>query len=188
VVTSPASGEGRTLTTLALAHHAAAMGCRVLAVECDLQQPAFARVLSLTHRPGLLGVLAGAIPVRDAVTRTDNPKLDVLMAGGASPKAADRLARKSLAQLLAVFRSYDVVLIDSPLPSRPRSRHLAGIDNVLLCMKGDAEMTERTAGAVSAVRALGGSNIAIAVTMAEPERATSRQPRTVPTEVYARAV
>src|SRR5579883_869956 len=99
VVTSPASGEGRTLTTLALAHHAAAAGYRVLAVECDLQQPAFARALSLPDRPGLLGVLAGALPIRDAVTQTGNPKLDVLMAGGASTRAADRLVRKSLAQL-----------------------------------------------------------------------------------------
>ena len=188
VVTSAASGEGRTLATLALAHHAAAAGCRVLAVECDLQQPAFARALSLPDRPGLLGVLAGAIPIRDAVTQTGNPKLDVLMAGGASTKAADRLVRKSLAQLLAVFRSYDVVLIDAPLPSRPHNRYLAGIDNVLVCMKADAALAERTAGAVSAVKALGGSNIAVAVTMAEPERATSRQPRPVPVEVYARAV
>ena len=188
VVTSPAPGEGRTLTTLALAHHAAAMGCRVLAVECDLQRPAFARALSLSDKPGLLGALAGAISVRDAVTRTDNPKLDVLMAGGASAKAADRLARKNLAQLLSVFRSYDVVLIDSPLPSQPHARYLAGVDSVLLCMKGDHALTERTAAAVAAVKALGGSNIAIAATMAEPERGTARQPRPVPTEVYARAV
>ena len=188
VVNSPAPGEGRTLTTLALAHHAAAMGCRVLAVECDLQRPAFAGALSLSGKPGLLGVLAGAIPVRDAVTRTDNPKLDVLMAGGASAKAADRLARKNLAQLLSVFRSYDVVLIDSPLPPRRHARYLAGVDSVLVCMKGDNALAERAAAAVAAVKALGATNIAIAATMAEPERATSRQPQPVPAEAYARAV
>jgi uncharacterized protein involved in exopolysaccharide biosynthesis len=188
VVTSSAPGEGRTLTTLALAHHAAARGCRVLAIECDLQRPDFARVLSLSGKPGLLGVLAGAISVRDAVTRTDNPKLDVLMAGGASAKAADQLGRKNLAQLFSVFRSYDVVLIDSPSPSQRHARYLAGADSVLLCMKGDDALTERMAAAVAAVKALGGSNIAIAATMAEPERGTARQPRPVPTEVYARAV
>ncbi|WP_024514178.1 exopolysaccharide transport family protein [Bradyrhizobium sp. Tv2a-2] len=188
VVTSPASGEGRTLTTLALAHHAAAMGCRVLAVECDLQHPAFAHVLSLTGGPGLLGVLAGDIAIRDAVIRTDNPKLDVLVAGGASEKAADRLARKSLAQLLSVFRSYDVVFIDSPLPTRRHARYLSGVDSTLLCMKGDSTLAERMAAAVAAVKALGGSNVAIAATMVEPEHGTLRQPRPVPAEVYARAV
>jgi polysaccharide biosynthesis transport protein len=188
VVNSLAPGEGRTLTTLALAHHAAAMGCRVLAVECDLLRPAFAGALSLSGKPGLLGVLAGAIPVRDAVTRTDNPKLDVLMAGGASAKAADRLARKNLAQLLSVFRSYDVVLIDSPLPPWRHARYLAGVDSVLVCVKGDNTLAERAAAAVAASKALGASNIAIAATMAEPERATSRLPQPVPAEVYARAV
>ncbi|HLG81529.1 MAG TPA: exopolysaccharide transport family protein [Bradyrhizobium sp.] len=188
VVTSPASGDGRTLTTLALAHHAAAMGCRVLAVECDLQRPAFASALSLTGKAGLLGVLAGAMSLRDAVTRTENPKLDVLMAGGASAKAAERLARKNLAQLLSVFRSYDVVLIDSPLPSHRHARHLAGVDSVLLCMKGDNALAERSAAAVAALKALGGGTIAIAATMVEPERASSRQPQPAPVDVYARAV
>jgi uncharacterized protein involved in exopolysaccharide biosynthesis/Mrp family chromosome partitioning ATPase len=188
VVTSPAPGEGRTLTTLALSHHAAAMGRRVLAVECDLQQPAFAGALSLPDGQGLLGVLVGAIPIRDAVVQTDNPKLDVLMAGGASAKTADRLARKSLAQLLAVFRSYDVVLIDAPLPSRSHAGYLAGVDGVLVCMKGNDTLNERTAAAVAAVKALGGSNIAIAATMAEPGRGPVLQPRPVPADVYARAV
>jgi hypothetical protein len=136
----------------------------------------------------LFGVLAGAIPARDAVIRTDNPRLDVLMAGGASAKAADRLARKNLAQLLLVFRSYDVVLIDSPLPSHRHARYFTGIDSILLCMKDDNTLTGRMAAAVAAVKARGGSNVAIAATMAEPERANSRQPRPVPAEVYARAV
>jgi Mrp family chromosome partitioning ATPase len=188
VVTSLAPGEGRTLTTLALAHHAAAMGCRVLAVECDLERPAFARALSLPGTPGLLDVLTGGLPVRDAVTHTENPRLDVLMAGGASAKDADRLARKNLAQLLSVFRSYDLVLIDSPLPARRHARHLTGLDNVLLCIKGDTAQAARTAAAVSAVKALGGGNIAIAATMTEPERATLSQPRPAPVEAYARAV
>jgi len=188
VVTSPASGEGRTLTTLALAHHAAAMGCRVLAVECDLQRPAFACSLSLSGKPGLLGVLAGALPIRDAVTRTDNPRLDVLFAGGASAEAADRLARRNLAQLLSVFRSYDVVLIDSPPPSGRHGRYLTGVDSVLLCMRGDGALSQRVISGVAAVKALGAGNIAIAATMVEPERGIVRQSRPVPAEVYARAV
>jgi succinoglycan biosynthesis transport protein ExoP len=187
VVTSTGPGEGRTLTTLALANHAAAMGCRVLAVECDLQRPAFARALSISARTGLVDVLKGAISVRDAVVHTGNPRLDVLMAGGASSKAADQLARKNLAQLLSVFRSYDVVLIDSPLPSR-EGRYFAGIDSVLICLKGDGALKGRAAPAVAAVKALGASSIAIAVTLAEQAHSTLRQSRSVRAEISARAV
>jgi len=187
VVTSQGRAEGRTLTTLALANHAAAMGLRVLAVECDLQQPAFARALSIPAKTGLMDVLKGAIAVRDAVVKSGNPKLDLLLAGGASTKAADQLARKNLSQLLSVFRSYDVVLIDSPLPSR-QSRYFTGVDSVLVCMKGDDALKGRATAAVAAVKALGASNVAIAATMAEPVRGTMRPVRPVRTAITARAV
>ena len=186
-VTSPGLGEGRTLTTLALANHAAAMGCRVLAVECDLQRPIFARALSISAKAGLLDVLKGAISVRDAVVPTGNPNLDVLMAGGASSKVADELARKDLAQMLSVFRSYDVVLIDTPLPSH-EGRYFAGIDSVLICMKSDDALKGRAASAVAAAKALGASSVAIAATLAEPASGTLRQARPIRAEATARAV
>ena len=186
-VTSPGPGEGRTLTTLALANHAAAMGCRVLAVECDLQRPIFARALSISAKAGLLDVLKGAISVRDAVVPTGNPNLDVLMAGGASSKVADELARKDLAQMLSVFCSYDVVLIDTPLPSH-EGRYFAGIDSVLICMKSDGALNGRAASAVAAVKALGASSVAIAATLAEPASGTLRQARPIRAEATARAV
>jgi hypothetical protein len=125
--------------------------------------------------------------VRDAVVATGNPRLDVLMAGGVSSNAADQLARKNLAQLLSAFRSYDVVLIDSPLPSR-EGRYFAGTDSVLICMKSDDALKERAASAVAAVRALGASSVAIAATLAEPAQGTLRQSRPVRTEISARAV
>jgi hypothetical protein len=98
------------------------------------------------------------------------------------------LARKNLAQLLSVFRSYDVVLIDAPQPSR-QGRYFTGIDSVLICMKGDGELNERAASAVAAVKALGASNVAIAATMAEPMvRGTTRQSPAVRADMSARAV
>jgi len=135
----------------------------------------------------LLDVLSGAISVRDAVVRTGNAKLDVLMAGGSSSEAADQLAGKNLAQLLAVFRSYDVVLIDAPLPSR-QGRYFTGIDSVLICMKDDGDLNERAASVVAAVKALGASNVAIAATMADPVRGTTRQLPASRAEISARAV
>lgn len=186
-VTSPGRGEGATLTTLALANHAAAMGCRVLAVECDLQRPAFASALSIAGTTGLADVLSGTLAVRDAVVQTGNPRLDVLMAGGASAKAADQLARKNLAELLSAFRSYDLILIDAPLPLR-QGRFFAGVDSVLICIKGDEALKPRAASAVAAVKALGASNVAIAATMAEPSRGTLRPARPMRAEISARAV
>ncbi|WP_024510553.1 exopolysaccharide transport family protein [Bradyrhizobium sp. ARR65] len=186
VLTSLADGEGKSLTTLALARHLAAADRRVLAVECDLLKPAFAQALAVNGGVGLAGVVAGSIPARDAVVQTADPNLDVLVAGGGSAKTAELLLRKKLAELLSGVDGYDVVLIDSALPSR-KSRYLAGVDNVLLCMRGDGSLMGRSASAVAAAKAHGAANIAIAVTMAEPQRSAAPEPRPIPVEAYARA-
>ncbi len=185
-VTSAAAGEGRTLTTLALAQHVAARGCRVLAVECDLLTPAFAQALSIDGGPGLLGVLAGSIAACDAVVHTDHPNLDALLAGGVSAKVADLLFSRNLAELLSVLEDYDAVLIDSPLPSL-QTRYLAGLDSAVLCMRGDGSLIGRAASAVARVKALGATNIAIAVTMVEAERSIAPPPTSIPAKAYARA-
>ena len=186
VVTSPAAGEGKTLTTLALARHLAAAGCRVLAVECDLLKPTFARALSVDGEPGLSGVLVRSIALPDAVVQTADPNLDVLVAGSDGAKPADRLFSKNLTKLLSTLDDYDAVLIDSPLPAR-KSRYLAGVDSVLVCMRGDASLMGGAASAVAAVKASGASNIAIAVTMAEEDRRAAPEVLLMPAEAYARA-
>jgi hypothetical protein len=78
-------------------------------------------------------------------------------------------------------------LIDSPPPSR-QGRYLAGVDSVLICLKGDGTLNARAASAVAAVKALGASNIAIAETMAEPAHGTMQQSPPVRAEISARAV
>jgi uncharacterized protein involved in exopolysaccharide biosynthesis len=186
LVTSPAQGEGRTVTTLALARHLAAAGCRVLAVECDFSRPAFAQALAVGTGPGLSEVLAGSVGVRDAVKRTGDPNLDVLVAGGAIPKAAGKLFSKGPLALLARVGSYDAVLIDGPLPPG-KGRYLAGFDKVLICMRDDGALMGRAASAVSGARALGASNVAIAVTTAEADRTFAYRPTRDPAEAYARA-
>jgi uncharacterized protein involved in exopolysaccharide biosynthesis len=186
LVTSPAPGEGRTVTTLALAQHLAAAGCRVLAVECDFSGPTFAQALAIGTGPGLSEVLAGSVRAADAVKRTDNPNLDVLVAGGAIPKVADKLFSKGPVAVLSRIGNYDAVLIDGPLPPG-KGRYLAGFDKVLICMRDDGALIGRAASAVSGARALGAPNVAIAVTMAEADRAFAYPPNRAPAEAYARA-
>jgi uncharacterized protein involved in exopolysaccharide biosynthesis/Mrp family chromosome partitioning ATPase len=186
VVTSPETGDGKTVTTLALAEHLAASGCRVLAVECDMLNPGFEQALGLEGGVGLLGVLAGSMTARDAVVRTAHPNLDALVAGAGSAKAADLLFGRKLAGLLADVGDYDAVLIDSPPPSGG-SGYFAGIDHVMVCMRGNALLIGRAASAIAGVKALGAESIAIAVTMEETHHATARRPSLIPTEAYARA-
>jgi uncharacterized protein involved in exopolysaccharide biosynthesis len=186
VMTSMDNSEGKTLTTLALAQYAARTGLRALAVECDLRNPCFARALSARNGPGLADVVAGSVALKDTVVQTAEPGLDVLLAGAASEKFADQLLGKKLAALLSPLQDYDIVLIDSPLPAR-QNKYLAGIDSVLLCMRGEGAPTGRAGAAVASVKSCGAKNIAIAVTFAEADRRIAPHLRPTPAEAYARA-
>ncbi len=191
VVTSAERGEGKTATLLVLAEHLAAAGRRVLVVECDERNPAFEQVFAL-RSAGLRGVATGAIALEAAVQRTDHPNFDVLPLGfavlplgrGAAP-VPDLIAH-SLASLSG-FRGYDAVLIDMPLPAHP-GHHLAGIDRVLLCVRSDRTGIEPAIAAIDQARALGAADVAIVVTMTEPERScTDHIAAFAPPDVYARA-
>ena len=165
VVTSAGRGEGKTVTAVALAQYLAAEGCRVLVVQCDALNPDLASIFTLAGGPGLLGVLTRSIPVREAIEKTANPNLDTLVFGTGPANAADFLGDR-IAALLAAVNTYQVVLLDVALPSRP-AQYLAEADNVIVCMKGNRPLIESAASVVARVRALGAARVGIVVTMDE---------------------
>ncbi|HWY17290.1 MAG TPA: AAA family ATPase [Solirubrobacteraceae bacterium] len=117
LVTGSSPSEGKSSTALNLAYALAQSGQRVILIEADVRRPSLARALKIHMRFGLIGVLAGQVPLDDAlVTVPGYPEnLKLLLVERPEPSAADRLAlpiaREMLraAQLLA-----DFVVIDSP--------------------------------------------------------------------------
>lgn len=113
-VTSSLPGEGKTTLALSLARTAAGGGTRVALVDCDLRRPKVARLLGLAERPGLVDVLAGDVPLDDALHHVDGA-LSVLpgrVLGGAAP---DLLAGPAMRGLLdALRKTVDLVVLDTP--------------------------------------------------------------------------
>jgi Mrp family chromosome partitioning ATPase len=186
MVTSAEPGEGKTATLLTLAEHLAAAGRRVLIVECDARSPALEQVLGLSPGAGLCGLATGAIALEDAVLRTDHQNLDVLPLGRGEVPVSDLLAHGLVAQL-SELGAYDAILIDTPLPNR-RGDHLTGIDRVLLCVRSDRTSIEPAIAAIHQARARGAADVAIVVTMTEPEQSCTDKAASFATAgAYARA-
>jgi Mrp family chromosome partitioning ATPase len=67
VVSSAVPGEGKSTVVRNLALAFRETGRRVAVVECDLRRPSLARIFDLPGGPGLTEVLAGEVPLSDAL-------------------------------------------------------------------------------------------------------------------------
>ncbi len=117
LVTSPSHGDGKSLTATNLAlTMARAYDHRVCLVDTDLRLPKVHRLLGLpADVPGLSDVLAGHVPLDEALTRLDEHDLTVLPAGGCPPRPSELLATAAMRRVVDTLRSrFDCIIIDAP--------------------------------------------------------------------------
>ena len=118
-ITSPAAGEGKTVTSVNLAG-ALARGSdsRVLLIDADLRRPAVAQTLGLLdgHVNGLADVIANETATLASAARRVEPfTLSVVPAGSPRPQIHKVLRSPRLARLLDEARAqYDAIIIDTP--------------------------------------------------------------------------
>jgi succinoglycan biosynthesis transport protein ExoP len=186
LVTAPGAGEGKTFLTLALAQHLAVAGRRVLAVECDLRTPRFEAALALAGGRGLQAVLLGDAQPSDVAVRTAIPNLDVIAAGPASSQF-DLLRRRQMSDLLLWSQSYEVVLVDGPIPAVLMDVSVLArqVDGVLLSMRAGSFSIGEAVATTSAIKAAGGKVLGIAMTMMKPD--ASARPAEPAVDAYLRA-
>jgi len=138
-VTSPAAGEGKTLTAINLAA-ALARGSddvHVLLIDADLRRPAIARQLAIEDAGGGLAEIVGntAATLDTTAHKLKRYNLTILPAGTRSNAVHHILRSPRLEQVLAdARRRFDYVVLDTP-PLLPvfDSAHLANsVDGVLM--------------------------------------------------------
>jgi capsular exopolysaccharide synthesis family protein len=138
-ITSPAAGEGKTLTAINLAG-ALARGsdnARVLLIDGDLRRPAVARQLSMPEvGGGLSEVVSNPGVTLDSVTqRLDQHNLSVLPAGTRNGAVHTILRSPRLDLVLAeARRKYDYIVLDTPplLPVFDSALLANSVDGVLM--------------------------------------------------------
>lgn len=115
LITSPASGEGKSTAAFSLAQGFAQLGKRVLLVEGDLRRPCLGKRMKLPADIGLSNLLAGACTLAQAVKKTSNSRLDLILSGPLPPNPTELLAGPKMMSLLMVAsEKYDQLIIDGP--------------------------------------------------------------------------
>jgi capsular exopolysaccharide synthesis family protein len=115
LVTSAAPREGKTTCSVNLAIAHSLQSRRTLLIDADLRRPSVHTHFGILNDRGLSTVIGGEDEWRDALQRTEEyPDLDILPAGPASRRAADRLGSTLEKLLIEAEKDYDLVIVDSP--------------------------------------------------------------------------
>lgn len=116
VITSPAKGDGKSLTAANLAlTMAQEFQQRVLLVDGDLRRPSVHRLFGVSDGPGLTDVLMGAADLNQALVEVPEHHLTLLPAGAPPNNPAELLGSASMRRVLDTLRTrFDRILIDMP--------------------------------------------------------------------------
>ncbi|MDX6726902.1 MAG: tyrosine-protein kinase [Baekduia sp.] len=117
LVTSSASGEGKTTTALNLAYAYAHAGHEVILIEADLRRPTIATAIGVRPVEGLGSVLIGESQLTDALFTVPElgDHLDFLLAGRGGASLVDRLSLPGFYEVVdQALKMADYVIIDSP--------------------------------------------------------------------------
>lgn len=138
VVTSSVEGEGKSTTAANLAVVYADSGTKVLLIDADLRRPKIADYLGIEGSAGLTSVLAGHLPLADAVQQWGTTSLSVLASGPIPPNPSELLGSLAMRALLSEVRAhYGLVIIDTPpvLPVTDASLLAAETDGAIVVFR-----------------------------------------------------
>jgi capsular exopolysaccharide synthesis family protein len=118
LITSGASGEGKTFFTINLGASLTLLGKKVVLLELDLRRPSLLKQLGMKSRGGITDYLVN--PEKFAIEDIIKPHhtvrgLYMASAGSIPPNPAELMMSSSLAYLINVLKeSFDYILLDTP--------------------------------------------------------------------------
>jgi succinoglycan biosynthesis transport protein ExoP len=171
--TSPLAGEGKTTTACNLAVALAAAGQRVVVVDFDLRRPRVDATFGLSAGPGFTSVLAGHLPLTEAVRPVaTHERLFILAAGPTPPNPSELLAARRTSEVVFALQStYDMVIIDSPpvLPVTDAVALSAWVDATVIVVAADSTTKRGLAGALRVLRQSETPVVGVVLNQARPE-------------------
>jgi capsular exopolysaccharide synthesis family protein len=172
VVTSPESGDGKSVIAANLAAAIAASGEPVVLVDGDLRRPSLAGMFGMAEGPGLTDVLAGRLEAEDVMTRVSPlTNLQVLPAGGPPQNPSEMLGSKAMSVLLGHLAERYIVVLDAPplLPVTDAAVLAALTDGALVVVQVNKTVDADLASALAQVETVGGTVLGVIFNRVAPQ-------------------
>jgi succinoglycan biosynthesis transport protein ExoP len=172
LVTSAASGEGKTTLAGHLASSLARAGRRTLLIDSDLRNPVIHDLFEVPLQPGFSELLLGEVEVADVVQPTALADLSLMTAGHWDRDVLHALARGGVEAIFEKLeQEFDFIILDSHPVLHATDSLLIGqhVDAVLLSVLREISQTPRVYVAASRLSALGIRVLGAVVSGADPE-------------------
>jgi succinoglycan biosynthesis transport protein ExoP len=114
VVTSALQGEGKSTVSANVARLVAHAGTSVVLIDADLRRPTLSTTFGTEDDIGLTQVLAGDVPVREALVDSGFDNLVLLPAGRVPPNPSELLGSHRMRQVVDDLARDHLVLLDAP--------------------------------------------------------------------------
>jgi capsular exopolysaccharide synthesis family protein len=139
IITSPAKGDGKSLTAGNLAlTMAQEFQQRVLLLDSDLRRPSIHRLFGVPESPGLSDVLMGGSTIDDALVSLPDYHLTVMPSGIIPTHPAELLGSAAMRRVLDTLRTrFDRIILDMPPVSPLADVTIAAglVDGLLLIVR-----------------------------------------------------
>ncbi|MGH7845076.1 MAG: GumC family protein [Candidatus Binatia bacterium] len=151
LLTSPAPGEGKSVTTLNLGIALAQDGYSVLILDGDMRQGRCHIRLGMRNNKGLCNILTGGLPVDNGIQATSVDGLSLLSRGNVPPNPTELLGSLKMREVIGELRQeFKFILIDSPPVLAVSDAAVLSVlsDGVILVLDGQRTSTSAAQKAV----------------------------------------
>ena len=172
VITSANQGEGKSTVAANLATVLAESGEQVVLVDADLRRSAVARAFDLDGSVGLSEVLAGTIPLADALQTTEVPGLQILAGGATPPNPSELLGSHRMEALITELATKHFIVLDAPplLPVTDAALLSRSADGAVLVVAAGKTHREALERAASSLQTVGGKVLGAILNQASTSR------------------